>query len=94
MLLNLYLPNYIFIYLLYFEQVHLGEDIYLDQDKWELIRRKNDSKFVKDLAEVFWGRATLKKRCLNESRVNKGNTTQDSFRRELAPSKYKLLKSI
>ena len=61
-------------------------------DKWELIQEKSDGKFVKDLADVFWDKAVLKRRCLQESRANKKNCTEDEFRKELTPKKYNLLK--
>ena len=55
--------------------------------------KKNDSKFVRDTAEVIWGRTTLKKRYLRKTKDNE-NETEEYSSKELTPKKYDLLKSM
>ena len=75
-------------------QVYLGENISIHIDIWETMLAKNDSKFVRDLAEVIWDREVLKNKFLQVKRVNQDpeNCSPNSLRTELTPKKYELLK--
>lgn len=48
------------------------------------MKRKNDSKFVRDLAEIMWGNDILRQRCVKKSRLR-----EDDDRKELTPKKIK-----
>ena len=61
-------------------------------DIWETIRRKSDSKFVKDLAHHIWGIAALGKKCLDEKRTNRNIDHEVRMMNTLTPSKYQLIK--
>ena len=61
-------------------------------DVWETILKKNDSKFVKDLAVHVWGTSTLQNKCLHAARANKNIRDEESIRNTLTPTKYKLIK--
>ena len=63
-------------------------------DVWETIRKKNDAKFVKDLAVQIWGTPVLQSKCLNPSRANKNaQDNEEAIRKILTPRKYQLIKS-
>lgn len=68
--------------------MHIGENVFVDVDTWELAnQKKEDSKFVKDVAVIIWGREGLQNKCLDQRRANR-NATENEIRQILLPSKY------
>ena len=73
------------------------------EDTWALMLMKNDSRFVREMAEILWTRDILKKRYIRKpTKQNPGmenNLEVDEEKNEdglkpLTPEKYKLLKGI
>ncbi|XP_043474495.1 uncharacterized protein LOC122506413 [Leptopilina heterotoma] len=69
----------------------IGENIGVHIDTWEVIIRKGDSIFVRELMEILWGRKSLKLKCLDEKRANKGKFRD---RTALEPEKKALIKDL
>ncbi|XP_011702545.1 PREDICTED: BEN domain-containing protein 5-like isoform X2 [Wasmannia auropunctata] len=73
-------------------RIHLGDGVVIDLDVWEMIQTKRqDSRFVKDLAIAIWGRHVL----INRSLDGKGGQrlpNQEEKRKILTPSKREVLK--
>ena len=73
--------------------MYIDEITYKHIGVWETIRKKNDAKFVKDLAVQIWGTPVLQSKCLNLSRANKNaQDKEDEIRKILTPRKYQLIK--
>lgn len=83
----------------FYSQVYVGGNYYVFVDTWELMLMKHDSKFIRDMAEVLWGRVLLKKRCLKKTLrkvyEEDGNVIEVDDQPDvkvLTPYKYQLVK--
>ena len=74
---------------IFIQKVHLGLNYHVHRDVWDTMKRKNDSKFVRDLSQIFWGTETLKYKCQDKSKIK--NTNGNSIREELTPKKVGLI---
>ncbi|XP_033224387.1 uncharacterized protein LOC117177672 [Belonocnema kinseyi] len=65
-----------------------GDGFYIHLDIWESMKWKNDFKFVREVADELWGRATLQGKYLDFQRANRN--TGNSGNQEIVGSSYRL----
>ncbi|XP_062922272.1 BEN domain-containing protein 5 isoform X1 [Mobula hypostoma] len=71
-------------------KVHIGANIWIDEDKWETVKRQpSDSRFTKCLAVAVWGVDTLKDRSVTGIACN---STKSSPKPPLSPYKVQIIK--
>ncbi|XP_007895700.2 BEN domain-containing protein 5 isoform X2 [Callorhinchus milii] len=71
-------------------KVHIGANIWIDEDKWETVKRQpSDSRFTKCLAVAVWGVETLKDRSVTGIACN---STKSSPKPPLSPYKVQVIK--
>ncbi|XP_043461950.1 uncharacterized protein LOC122498330 [Leptopilina heterotoma] len=74
-------------------KIHLGLNYFIHEDLWDVMKRKDDSKFIRDLSLIFWGNEKLKYKCLDKARL-RGTAHGSNERQELTPEKFKLLEDL
>ncbi|XP_048385864.1 BEN domain-containing protein 5-like [Stegostoma tigrinum] len=71
-------------------KVHIGANIWIEEDKWETVKRQpSDSRFTKCLAVAVWGVDTLKDRSVTGIACN---STKSSPKPPLSPYKVQIIK--
>ncbi|XP_067888280.1 BEN domain-containing protein 5-like [Heterodontus francisci] len=71
-------------------KVHIGANVWIDEDKWETVKRQpSDSRFTKCLAVAVWGVDTLKDRSVTGIACN---STKSSPKPPLSPYKVQIIK--
>ena len=78
------ITNLIFVI---FNNIHLGQNVNIKYDTWDLMLSKNDYQFVRHTCEVIWGREGLKNKCLQPERVNRDASSNSRRSRALSPEK-------
>lgn len=73
--------------------VYVMDDKKVHVDLWESISAKNDSRFIRELAQILWGTDVLKQRCLDPQRANKYKKPNEEPRLPLTPKKLEVLKN-
>lgn len=79
--------------LLQVEKIYLDEEIFISSENWDSIQnQKDDSKFVKNLAQAIWTRHEL----VNRSLDGKGaaRIVNRSPRKMLTPKKRQVIEGI
>ena len=79
--------------------MYVGAGRYIYEDIWALMLMKNDSSFVRDMAETLWCKAVLLQRCIRQrkpnnelnSEIEENHEDEDSLK-PLTPEKYQLVK--
>lgn len=75
------------ILIINFLQKQLCDGIFIHKAVFELMQRKNDSTFVRELADIMWGESTLQKRCVKKRCLKRSADGTQDDRKELTPTK-------
>ena len=83
--------------------MYVGAGKYVYEDTWTLMLMKNDSRFVREMAEILWTKGILKKRYIRkpikqnsemENNLEVDEEENEDGLKPLSPEKYKFLKGI